>query len=313
MRVSQPSGGRTIPPIPPVPRRDVLVTVSETPAQLHAAEFAARFLHDSPSIGITLLYVAPPRRYKSIGPYGLVMGEAGIDEKEFHRHLALGNESLEQARTMLLQAGVHEQRIRLCAVPDSVSMDWDILHQGTTGGHAAIVLGNRGRTWLENMLEDTPDITSEMVKQSCVVPLWLCPPQARDSKEVLICVDGSASAFNAVHHIASLLGSDSPHKFTLLRVCRATPCGLTDSGMLFKQCRQIMEGQGIAAHRISTNVVTHGNVVEAILRLSLEGDFGLVVSGRRGMGSGILEHLMMGSVADKLFRRLRSSALCLCC
>jgi len=60
-------------------------------------------------------------------------------------------------------------------------------------------------------------------------------------------------------------------------------------------------------------VVTHGNVVEAILRLSLEGDFGLVVSGRRGMGSGILEHLMMGSVADKLFRRLRSSALCLCC
>ncbi|MFV0423037.1 universal stress protein [Oleidesulfovibrio sp.] len=313
MPVSKNRPNPSIPSAPLVPKRDVLVTVSESQNHLHAAQFAAQFLHNATSVGITLLYVAPPKQQHNRGPYGLALGVGGMDDEEYNRHIALGTASLAEAEKLLLKAGVEEDRITLRSVPNTTAMDWDIMYQGVNGGHSAIALGNRGRTWLENLLEGTPDITGGLIKQSCIVPLWLCPPNPSGSQKVLICVDGSASAFNAVHHISHILGADSPHEFTLLRICKTNPCGFTDSGMLFKQCRQIMEGQGVAPERVSTSVVTHNNVVETILRLSLEGNYGLVVAGRRGMGSNLIEHLLMGAVANKLMRRLRNCALCLCC
>ncbi len=296
-----------------LPQRNVLVTVSESSDDLYASRFIAHFLHKAPSVDITLLYVAPPKQYECIGPYGLALGQGGMDEAEYQRHVTLGNKNLGKAREVLLNAGIEEERITSRTVPGTVSMGWEIIHQGTYGGHAAVVQGNRGRGWLENMLEGSPDITSEIIKQSCAVPLWLCPPQACTSHNVMICVDGSASAFNAVYHIASLLGPESAHTFTLVRVCRAALCHATDSDMLFLQCRQIMEGQGIAANRISSQVILHDDVVGVLLRLAVEGNFSLIVAGRKGMGGNLLEHLLMGSVAKRMLRRLRSSALCLCC
>jgi nucleotide-binding universal stress UspA family protein len=150
--------------------------------------------------------------------------------------------------------------------------------------------------------------------------------------KILLAVDQSKSAMNAVRYVANLFKNQPDVSITLLHVflpyLHGTPLepahpeseeeyGITKkfweeaqhaSGeKCLVQARKILTGTGLSDHQIQTKSIEPlpaiSDVAHEILKESEKGGYGTIVLGKRGLSA--IEHFMIGSVTEKIVRHAK--------
>lgn len=298
---------------PPRPLPELLIAVGANPHHQFGVQFAASFFHDFDSIRFRLIHLLPPEQAVVQGPYGVLLEGGRMDEALYRQHERQGMESLEYARATLCGAGVPEEHVTLVSRPQEQGKALDLIRESAQNNHHALVLGKRGRSWLESTLDGIPDITGEIIDATCGVPLWVAPDALRKRRNILLCLDGSQQCMNMARHVGRTVGSQGNHSITMLRVLRDRHNNPVPPEIMFSQCRDVLESEGVPSDAIRMRVVTDNNPADAILSTCDRGKFAVIAMGRAGYGNSFLRRLLIGSVSMSVLRRLQNACLWLSC
>ena len=281
--------------------KHLLVTVSEQQKRLYADRFVAHFFSNRENLKITLFYTAPrpPTVWEGERTLeGDAQREAQLKENELK-----GRKALEGAKRLLLQRGFSEEKINTKLQVRKFSKVMDIIQEGEEGLYDAVVLGQRGLTWLEQAFDES--VTKELLRKKVGFPIWVCRKPDLERKNVLVCVDGSEASIRVADHVGFVLADQEDQAVTLMTVDRNGEWNATDIASHFDACAKHIASNGFSEDRIRTKVVKAGNIGKAILKEAEAGRFGVVATGRTGKGKG----LFMGSVSTALFKELEKAAL----
>jgi len=293
--------------------RRLLVAVSEHKEHMLGLQFIGNFLHSRNNVSIELFFLLPPKQTTMRGPYGTIMGQGQMEENIYKIHLERGKEAVKEAREKLLQEGFPEQMIQEKLKRPEDAAHWNMLEEVKLGRFEAIVLGNRGRSWLERVLEGDVDLGEELLHASCITPLWICAEPRPQARDVLLCLDGSDMSWKMAHHVGQMVRHEEKHRVVMLRVKRENPASGETPEALFTRGAEILHDAGLTDQRIDSKVVESGDVSKAIMEEAAAGDFAVVAAGRHGAGTSLLHNEFMGSVTEKLFRKMRHATLWVQC
>lgn len=287
--------------------RHFLVTVSRDRSARYGVRFIQSFFSNKDDLKLTLYYTA------SRPPMGSEMPDfeerAEID-RMYEQRERQGRKALAEARKYLIDSGFDREGIadKLHFRKGTTAMD--IVQEGERGLYDAVVLGNRGLSWLEELMESS--VTREMLERRLTIPLWMCRQPELGRENVLACVDDSEQTFRMIDHVGFVLAREPGQAVTLLNVYDPNSGDRVFAEELFTHCTEILTGHGVEPERIRTRVVESYNVARAVLRVAERDRFAVVAAGRTGEDRGFMRRLFMGSVSSTLYRKLVGAVLWLC-
>lgn len=240
------------------------------------------------------------------------------------------------AQASLKQVGISSNRLALLSRLQTHSKAWDLMDEAANGNHDALVLGKRGKSWFESMINGSTDITKEVIEQSCARPIWLAPSSIHGRRNVLLCVDGSRSSRNITEHVAQMVASNPMHTITVLHVAPGKKYTTASPSVAFlnKQSRNQRKAQCFiskTSHQVVADAVallvangveesvirtqlTHSNdPASVIMETSDQGNFAVVAMGRSGTGNSFMRHMLMGSSVAHVWKKLDNACLWLSC
>jgi len=291
----------------------LLIAISEHHEHMLGVTFISHFLRSRENVAVELFFLLPPRKTTLHGPYGTIMGQGEMDEDIFQMHLKRGEKAVNEAREKLLEQGFVQNLIETRFKTPNDALQWNVLDEVNKGRFHAVVLGHRGRTWLERALEGDVNMGEELLHASCLAPLWICNEPREQSRDVLLCLDGSEMGWRMTQHVGAMLRMEQRHRVVMLRVQRENPANAEPPETIFAKGAEILRHEGVADERLATKVVQENNIPKAIINEATEGNFAVVAAGRHGVGQGGLSNLFMGSVTEKLFHKLQHAALWVQC
>lgn len=231
---------------------------------------------------------------------------------------------MEEARKMLVHAGVAENAIAVSIQKRRGGVARDVLAEAYRGGYHALVIGRKGMGGVRDGILGS--VASKTVSRLGGVSVWLVGGRPKKGR-VLVAVDASEGAMRAVDHLGSML-EGMPYDITLLHVVRGInvmPVGFesifpegyrnrlveeAENAIkpTFEQAIQRLRALGYKPDRISTRVLTGvASRAGAIFQEATNGNYGTVVVGRRGISQ--TEDFDMGRVASKLTQLTKDMAL----
>jgi nucleotide-binding universal stress UspA family protein len=284
-------------------QKHFLITATEQKSSDYGINFVGHFFENKKDIKITLFYVAPR-------PPAVWEGERTLDsetqrqakEGEYRRK---GQKAVGEAKRTLIKSGFSEEQIRTKVQFRMLSKVDDIIQEGTQGLYDAVVLGRRGLSRLEEAFDES--VSSGILKQKYDFPFWLCRVPDLHRKNVLICLDGSESAYRITDHVGFILSNEVRHRVTLLRIKRDRNDQKSDE--IFNQAKKYLDKNGFPEAMVETKVIEDDNPAKAILREAEQGKYAVVAAGWSGRGKGMLERLFSGSNSYTLFRELERASL----
>lgn len=291
----------------------ILLAVGENPENHFGAKFLANFFSGNKQVKVSLLHILPPTDIEHTGPYGIPIKGGRMDEMIYAKRSTAANTALETVHKMLLSAGLDEKNVSLEARALKKTTALDIFNASLAGEYSSLILGKRGRTWLEDVFAGIPNITQEIITASCGMPIWTASGTPRTEKKVLLCVDGSPSSNNIVRHVGRSLACAEGFSITLLRVLRKNAATQKTADMIFHECNEILYNNGIHADSINFKVVNNDNIPETILAEAEAGQYGVVAAGRSGAGNSFLRNLLIGSVSLQLWKKLNNTCFWMTC
>lgn len=242
----------------------------------------------------------------------------------FQENTAHSQQVLADLADRLADGGVTRDRIGVQTLPHNLGTAKDILDFATRRRVDAIVLGRRGMSGLQEMIFGS--VSNNIVQQSAVLPVWLVDDQPAAGK-LLVPVDGSSHALQAVDHLAFILAERKDLALVFLHVqptlrdfCPvdfedATAAPLEDLvaagdshciDNFFGLARHRLAAAGIEEHQIEIKTRTGLSRVGRQIVKELEtGDYGTLVMGR----SGSSRRHFMGSVAQYVISRATGLAV----
>ncbi len=224
----------------------------------------------------------------------------------------IGEISCDEPMCMLLKSGFSEQQIETHCLECGGSLAGKILESAEKGGYSAIVLGKRGLSWLESMVESSTSL--ELLHMRSCQPYWICRPPREGQRNVLLCVDGTEQCRRMVEHVGDMLVDQPRHRLILLHVAHPVTSDLPRQDEMFDRAWTILEQRGFPGSRIRARVVEDADIVRAIVRHAEAGNYAAVAVGSTAAetaGHG-LKRYFMGSVSMGLFRQLRDRTLWVC-
>lgn len=278
-------------------KRHLLVTVSGEKSSLHGLRFVQQFFQNHKDVELTLLYTAP--RAADWGPGTASAAEAAAGEK--------GQQALEEAQEFLCSRHFSKEHVHLKLLPRRNTAALDILEEGESGMYDAVVLGRRGLSRLEEMVEDS--VSSEALSQKTVAPLWICRWPEKHRQHVLLGLDGSEASYRMADHVGFMLADEPEHHVRMMRVISPGTSSHKDSEEIFERAGEILASNGVLQNRQHILVVERVNVWKAILEEAETGKYAAVAVGRTGVGGGMIKKLFVGATAENLGRKLNGSAL----
>ena len=288
--------------------RHLLVTVSEQSSALYGVRFAGHFFSNKEALRMTLFYTAPR-------PPAVWEGERTHDsdrqsEQQAKQYEAKGLKALEEAKKVLIKLGFKQEQVGTKFQVRQRSKVMDIIQEGARGLYDAVVLGRRGLSWLEEVLDES--VSRDLLETRVNFPIWTCRRPDIERRNVLVCVDGSDAAYRVADHVGFILGREERHEVTLFRVSKKEGHPDGDAESILEKSKAHLLEHGVPADRIKTKQVKAGSASRAILKEAEDGRFAAVAVGRTGAGQGLLGKLFMGPVSQTLFRELERAALCVC-
>ncbi len=286
--------------------RHLMITISEDPRALNSVRFVGRLFSGKNNIKLTFLYIAP--RAPGTDP-GEAPADAGELAVQARKKMQTGKNALEAAKKEGLRSGFQEKQIALKLQTARVSKVTDIVHEGERGQYDAVLLGPRGLSWFEAALDQS--VSRELLGREMTFPLWICRNPGEGRRNLLLCLDGSDTAYRAADHAGFILADQPNHRVTLLCVVKSGE--LTgDAEAVFSRAQECLAANGLPKERVERKVDVASNVAKAVLQEVSAGGYAAVALGRIGLGRGRMDRLFYGSVCDRLSRELKGAALWIC-
>ncbi|MDZ7760399.1 MAG: universal stress protein [Desulfovermiculus sp.] len=268
--------------------KHILLTISDDPGKLYGVKFVNEFFKNKDTVRFTLFFIAP---------------RTGRDvEFELDQHVEETCDlALETARQRLIRGGFGEENI-LCKIKkQSMSKVKDIIHEANRGLYDALVLGRRGISRLEELINDS--VSMRALEQERKSPIWICREPDPGRRNVLLCVDGSEPSLHIADHIGFMLKNEDSHAITLFHVSSQGSKGEEILG----QAQDELIKNGIASERISTKYAAGNNPEQVIVQEATAGKYAVVAAGyAEKPKSGLFR---LGSTSKKLAYNLQGAAL----
>jgi nucleotide-binding universal stress UspA family protein len=201
-----------------------------------------------------------------------------------------------------MTAGFHEANL-LCKVKKrSASTAKDIIHEGNVGMYDAVILGRRGISRLEELINDS--VSMRALDQDRISPLWICRKPELDRSNVLVGIDGSQPSLQIADHVGFMLKDQPGHDATLFAVNKK---GAAIPDQALDQAHQAMLDNGFPEERIHRRTQTASDPAAAIEKEASSGRYAAVAVGSSGEArEGFFK---IGSVSKKLCYSLSGATL----
>ncbi len=285
--------------------RHILLTISDEYSAMQAVRFTAGFFANTEHLHLTLLYVA------SNPKAGLTESEIIQDYGNLNRREAqtksLAQAALDKAADLLVAKHFPRLNIHQKISFKQLGTANDIIQEGITGMYDAIALGRRGLSRLEEMIDDS--VSRQVFTTPMDIPLWICRGHEKPAPHVLLCTDGSPASLRCADHVGFMLKDEPDHEITLLHIRAHASAAVPAEAIA--GARRMLEENGIAPGRIRQMIVEGTNTNDTILRVSREGGYGVLATGRTGRGETRSLHLL-GSVSMYLLKHLESTTMWIC-
>ena len=301
----------------------ILIGVNDSIYSRRAVEYAVRMGSSVKSLSYTLFNVQP-----KVSDF--LLEDAKTDPKArsalkdvINKNQENSKELVEKYKSQMIKLGAEEKRIETVTQAKIMGTAKDILHYGEQCLCDAIVLGRRGVTSLEEAFIGS--VTNSVLEHSSVIPIWAIGREVTSSK-IMVAIDGSESALNAVDHISFMVGDNPDTKVTLLHVTpRLRDYCTIEFGEEGEPVQEIItqgdkrcvdgfyvhawqkfEEVGIAEDQIDIKEVkTTINVGKTIVDEAEKGNYGTVVIGRRGVNKSFF----LGSVSRYVLAKASNCAV----
>ena len=179
---------------------NLLCTVSEDPNMFNGLHFLCRFFENKDNLKLTLLCMAAPDSQYCRWEAGSNNGKA----KTLPNDLDQNWKSAQDAALRMLQGdGFKPEDISIKNSSSMICRMEDIEQEIGNEPYDAVVMGRRGLNRLKGFLWQKH--FAQTACKSPGNPLWLCRKPDFNRRNVLLCVDGSDSAYS----MARYLGKDA--------------------------------------------------------------------------------------------------------
>jgi nucleotide-binding universal stress UspA family protein len=218
---------------------------------------------------------------------------------------------LDEAKASMMKLGVNEDKIETVTQPMAMGTAKAIIDYSKQSLCDAIVLGRKGISRLAESFIGS--VSHSVLEHTSVTPVWAVGGDVESSK-IMIAVDGSESALNAVDHVSFVLGENPEISITLLHVAPRLRDYCTidfeEEGdplheiiaqgdkrcidTFYTHAEQRFREAGLEKSQIDIKQVKSTiNIGKTIVNEAQKGDYGTVVVGRRGANNSFF----MGSVS----------------
>jgi nucleotide-binding universal stress UspA family protein len=308
----------------PIPR--ILLPTDGSKYAKRAVQFAGRLGASMGKglSGITLLYVSTggylSEHMANLDFRTRVIKESDIFKRIKETHFKQDIEPfLDESEELLRDAGVKAPIERL--IRDGQASN-EIIRSADEGNFPAVIMARRGLSKLKGLFLGS--VTSKVIYAATNHTLYIVGDKISKKKtspvpRILIPVDGSSYSMKGVEHIACLAAHFQKFldKITLLRVVNTAlyverlKSGTDPEGeaqQILNDAKAVFHSAGFAENLIQTKVVM-GDPAEEILKEADQGEYHLIVMGRKGRTA--FRDLMLGGVSSTVLQRCRNQTVAL--
>jgi nucleotide-binding universal stress UspA family protein len=287
-------------------KKHLLLTISHDQTALDAVRFASTFFRNKEQAEITLLYIAPNPKQNL--DYSDNSGDMVTDmERLSASYQKKGNAALHKAAELLVSGGFDPDTVKTSLIFRSVSTATDIAVQANKGMYDAVLLGRRGLSLLEELVEES--VSKKILEEGSQSPLWFCRKPEPERENVLLCTDGSRESLCIADHIGFMLEHEPEHRITILNVQDGSK---DQSEAYIAGARQELINNNIPEERINALVIPGKNPSRIIMDQALKNNYAAIGMGRRGRGNTGLSRLFMGSTTQNILKSLEKVSLWVC-
>lgn len=251
------------------------------------------------------------------------------------QHDKMIQEYMEQARQLLLSAGIPEDAVTVKIQERKAGIARDIVSE-CDHDYDAVVVGRRGLSELKDFV--LGNIATKLVEKLAHIPVWVVGGKPVPGK-MLICADSSEGARRAVDYVGKTLDGNSRFEVTLFHVIRGLNVFKQMFGKSFSfdvekdwtekaekelaGAREAMEPvledlkarlveAGLDADRVNCKIVTGASSrAAAIVEEAERKGCDTIVVGRRGLS--MIQEFFMGRVSSKVIHLAREMAVWVVC
>ena len=281
-------------------KKHFLLSVSRDSTNYYGVRFLSYFFQDKNDILVDILNLS--RGSLGSGYFsGAAPGKtAAADEQSF----------LEQIRQKMMDFGFPGQNLRTESRQTSVSTATDIIAYSRKGLYDALVLGRRGLTLLESLIQDS--VSSKILDEQCDIPVWICKAPERQKKHVLLCADGSRESLNTADHVGFVLEGTPDKEITVLNV-RSRGSRDNQQDIFERTIAQITDNH-FPAGRIRTLSLEGEDTAGIILECARESKAAVIAMGRKCQAAPRtgLGRFFVGSVSGEVLNKMEGASLWIC-
>ncbi len=256
-------------------KKHFLLAVSSDQSVQYGARFLGYFVKNKTNVLVDLLNIAhnPQKTMTDKQDHGPAQ-QTGLKRS----YMEKGHQALNAASQKLQELGFPGNQLKTDLKMQSVSTVKDLIYYGRKGSYDALVLGRRGLTMLENLIQDS--ISSKIMDEEYDMPIWICREPVKEKKNVLLCADGSRPSLSIADHVGYVLNEEAEHKITILHV-RSSAEEFSAEEIMKKTTEQLTRN-GIQQSRIHQETISGNNISRIILDYSMEKNFAAIAMGREG-------------------------------
>ncbi len=304
-------------------QKEIMVAVDDSPPSRLAVHYVAGLAESMGRLRCRLVHIQP-----TISPFLIAEAPKDPQSQQALEHL---REAHAEASQLILSRhhqdlkalGFPEPSIETVSLAGQEGLAKSLLDYGQAHKIDTIVTGRRDLSSLQKPFMGR--VTTDLVENSTFLPIWIVDGEVR-SPRLMVAVDGSESSMRAIDHLCYIFHGNQKVKFHLLHVIprMVESCGI-DFGDGRKRLEMVgrrgahhcidhfytktlarFEKAGIEARQIETQIIEKKlNPGKAIIQTAIEGQFGTLVVGRRGINRSFFT----GSVSRYVINRTENMAL----
>ncbi|MBL0712459.1 MAG: universal stress protein [Desulfosarcina sp.] len=303
--------------------KQILIAVDDSPPSRLAVHYVARLAQVISDLKCTLIHIQP-----AISQFLVAAAAKDSQSRQALEHLRAAHTEasqliLDHQHQALTTLGIPNADITTVSLPRQEGLAKTLLDYGQAQKVDAIVTGRRDLSALQKPFMGR--ITADLVENSTFLPLWIVDGEV-DSPRLMVAVDGSESSLRAVDHLGFMFNGNRSVKFHLMHVIPrlVESCGIDfGSGRerlemigrrgayhcidnFYGKALALFKAAGIEERQIEIQTLEKKlNPGKAIIQAAIEGDFGTLVIGRRGINRSFFT----GSVSRYIINRVENIAL----
>jgi nucleotide-binding universal stress UspA family protein len=313
-------------------QKRILICLDGSPASMAAVKYVGSLFGKARRVKMDLLHILP-----GISPLFLEPGEniaEMVQLQDFAQRVGDENQRkaaalLEEAKAILVGAGVELANIHSLVKEPSAGVARDILDLEKSGEYDGIVLGRYGMSAVQEFFVGS--VSHKVLQHVKKVPVCVVHGEI-ESRKLLIPIDSSPNSKRVLDHAAWLLTQAGPMEITIFHTVMPlivkemasmwTGLGdlestiegrvVDDAEDMLSQAKTYLVERDVPEFAIRTQLETRGpGVARAILTEARAGGYGSIMIGRRGISR--IERFLFGSVSNKVVQQAREMAVWVVC